>query len=139
MVSGIPLETCWAFNKFWNNKFYYKVTSCWLFLLIHTTMHGSMDIKKNPDADIYNSFLWLAFKGHLSILRMLSVTCVRNVEYCANVLKARHYFEHFHHQNRLFTLPHVNDDDSKHINTLRTGSFKLFKRPFPGFLTILTF
>jgi len=24
------------------------------------------------------------------------------------------------------------------FNTLRTGSFKLFKRPFPGFLTILT-
>ena len=24
------------------------------------------------------------------------------------------------------------------INTLRTGSFKLFKRPFPVFLTILT-
>jgi len=24
------------------------------------------------------------------------------------------------------------------INTLRTGSFKLFKSPFPGFLTILT-
>jgi len=27
-------ETCWAFNKRWNNKFYYKVASCWLFLLI---------------------------------------------------------------------------------------------------------
>jgi len=26
----------------------------------------------------------------------------------------------------------------KNINTLRTGSFKLFKRSFPGFLTILT-
>ena len=25
-----------------------------------------------------------------------------------------------------------------HLNTLRTGSFKLFKCPFPGFLTILT-
>jgi hypothetical protein len=24
------------------------------------------------------------------------------------------------------------------LNTLRTGSFKFFKRPFPGFLTILT-
>jgi len=24
------------------------------------------------------------------------------------------------------------------LNTLKTGSFKLFKRPFPGFLTILT-
>jgi len=43
MMSGMSLETCWAFNKFWNNKFYYKVASCWLFLLIHTTMHGSMN------------------------------------------------------------------------------------------------
>jgi len=34
MMSGMPLETCLAFNKFWNNKFYYKVASCWLFLLI---------------------------------------------------------------------------------------------------------
>jgi hypothetical protein len=33
MMSGIPLETCWAFNERWNNKFYYKVASCWLFLL----------------------------------------------------------------------------------------------------------
>jgi len=45
MMSGVPLEKCWAFNKRWNNKFYYKVASCWLFLLIHTTMHGSMNIK----------------------------------------------------------------------------------------------
>ena len=37
MMSGMPLETCWAFNKFWNNKFYYKVAFCWLFLLIHIT------------------------------------------------------------------------------------------------------
>jgi hypothetical protein len=29
----------------WNNKFYYKVASCWLFLLSHITMHGSMNIK----------------------------------------------------------------------------------------------
>jgi len=28
--------------------------------------------------------------------------------------------------------------ESEHLNTLRTGSFKLFKRPFLGFLTILT-
>ena len=33
MVSGVPLETCWAFNERWNNKFCYKVASCWLFLL----------------------------------------------------------------------------------------------------------
>ena len=33
MTSAVPLETCWAFNEWWNNKFYYKVASCWLFLL----------------------------------------------------------------------------------------------------------
>jgi hypothetical protein len=31
MMSGMPLETCWAFNKLWNNKFYYKAASCWYF------------------------------------------------------------------------------------------------------------
>jgi len=45
MMSSMPLETCCAFNKRWNNKFYYKVASCWLFLLSHTTMHGSVNIK----------------------------------------------------------------------------------------------
>ena len=45
MMSGMQLETCWAFNKRWNTKLYYKVASCWLFLLIHTTIHGSMNIK----------------------------------------------------------------------------------------------
>jgi hypothetical protein len=41
----MPLETCLAFNKLWNNKFYYKAAFCWLFLLIHTTIHISEDIK----------------------------------------------------------------------------------------------
>jgi len=30
-MSGVPLETCWAFNKLWNNKFCYKAASCWYF------------------------------------------------------------------------------------------------------------
>jgi len=25
MMGGVPLETCWAFNKLWTNKFYYKL------------------------------------------------------------------------------------------------------------------
>jgi hypothetical protein len=47
MMSGMPLETYCAFNERWNNKFLYKVASCWLFLLSHTTMHESMNIKKS--------------------------------------------------------------------------------------------
>jgi hypothetical protein len=34
MMSGMQLETCRAFIKLWSNKFYYKVVSCWLFLLV---------------------------------------------------------------------------------------------------------
>jgi hypothetical protein len=45
MMSGMPLETCLAFDERCNNKFCYKVASCWLFLLSHTAMHGSMNIK----------------------------------------------------------------------------------------------
>jgi len=37
-MSGIPLKTCWAFNERWNNKFCYKVASCWLFLLSHSSI-----------------------------------------------------------------------------------------------------
>ena len=54
MMSGMPLETCWAFNERWINKFYYKVASCWLFLLSHITMHGSMNIK-NHNYSLFNS------------------------------------------------------------------------------------
>jgi len=45
MMSDMPLETCWAFNVLWNNKFRYRVACCWLLLLSHTTMHGSMNTK----------------------------------------------------------------------------------------------
>ena len=39
----------------------------------------------------------------------------------------------------LFTINSFNRNYFSDINTLRTGSFKLFRRPFPGFfLTILT-
>jgi hypothetical protein len=32
MMSSVLLETCWAIKKHLNNKFYYSVASCWLFL-----------------------------------------------------------------------------------------------------------
>ena len=59
MMSGMPLETCWAVNELWNNKFCYKVASCWLFLLSHTTMHGSMNIKCNYSVfDMFPTSKW---------------------------------------------------------------------------------
>jgi hypothetical protein len=37
MMSGMPLETFWAFNERWNNKFCYKDAFRWLFLLSHNS------------------------------------------------------------------------------------------------------
>jgi hypothetical protein len=72
MMSSVPLESCWVFNERWNNKFYYKVASCWLFLLSHTAMHGSMNIKR------YKSYLHillpLLFKSCHSIISSLSLS-----------------------------------------------------------------
>jgi hypothetical protein len=56
MMSGVPLETCWAVNEWWNNKFRYRVASCWLFILSHITMHGSMNIKNA--LKLYSLFIW---------------------------------------------------------------------------------
>jgi len=77
MMSGMPLETCWAFNEQWINKFYYKVASCWLFLLSHTTMHGSMNI--NPlNAGLNPICYLLALLAHhflhVSRIRVKSLT-----------------------------------------------------------------
>ena len=35
MMSGVPHEICWAFNKLWNNKFHYKAASCWYFYWVN--------------------------------------------------------------------------------------------------------
>jgi hypothetical protein len=31
IMNDVPLETCWDFNKLWNNKFCFKAASCWYF------------------------------------------------------------------------------------------------------------
>jgi len=77
MMSGVPLETCWAFNERWNNKFYYKVASCWLFLLSHTAMHGSININPlNPELNPICYLLALLAHHflHVSRIRVKSLT-----------------------------------------------------------------
>ena len=51
MMSDIPLETCWAFNVLWNNKFRYQVASCWLLLL-----SDAFNLKPLP---IFLSVFWV--------------------------------------------------------------------------------
>jgi len=55
-----PCNRIYYSTERWNNKFYYKVASCWLFLLSHTTMHGSMNIKLTNIYFVYTvlSYSW---------------------------------------------------------------------------------
>ena len=84
MMSDMPLETCGAFNKLWNNMYYYKVASCWLFLLSHTTMHGSMNINF-LNAELNPICHLLALLGvhflHVSRIRVKSLTLRLLVSY----------------------------------------------------------
>jgi len=73
MMSEMRIETCWAFNKFWNNKFYYKVASCWLCLLIHTTMHGSINIKFTKQHNYKEG------KTRLEIFNSASVSYIKKI------------------------------------------------------------
>jgi len=49
LMSGVPLETRWAIKKHWNNKFYYTVASCWLFLYDLSKRSGRRYIKSTAD------------------------------------------------------------------------------------------
>jgi len=114
MLSGMPLETCWAFNERWNNKWYYNVASCWLFLLSHTTMHRSMNIKfiNNP----FNFYCTLYFisKAMPEILQLiLLLHC--SYEHYLNIRKVDHF------PLPLLTLTYKHYSSSQHVgnNTIR--------------------
>jgi hypothetical protein len=95
MMSGMPLKTCWAFNKFWNNKFYYKVASFWLFLLIHITMHESMNIKYK----IYHLFQRTALLGpshYLLPKRSLDLGCNLPLHVLCCLFRWRLLLNNFH-------------------------------------------
>ena len=83
MMSGVPLETCSAFNERWNNKFRYQVASCWLFLLNSQKLDLNITLLNNQITNSTNTkFLdltieaMLSWKCHINqILLRLSLAC----------------------------------------------------------------
>jgi len=69
-----------------------------------------------------------------------SIFTVLNLEYsnvgCSTVLQEDIWSKFLRNVGANLGQCHIPGDCN--LNTLRTGSFKLFKHPFPGFLTILT-
>jgi hypothetical protein len=53
MMSGVLLETCWVFNKLWNNKFYYKAAFCWYFywVIYDARIHEYQICKRQTDCE----------------------------------------------------------------------------------------
>ena len=72
MMSDMPLKTCWAFNERWNNKFYYNVASCWLFLLNHVVMSTTWHLSANCLFRIkINSTLYLSNHYYLTVYKAI--------------------------------------------------------------------
>ena len=67
-------------NVLWNNKFRYQVASCWLLLLSHTTMHGSMNIK--PTNFVKQVNLFNKTKGISSVKRLSYSFIINNAMDC---------------------------------------------------------
>jgi len=82
-MSGVPLETCSAFNERWNNKFRYQVASCWLFLLNSQKLDLNITLLNNQITNSTNTKFpgstiaeMLSWKCHINkVLLRLSLAC----------------------------------------------------------------
>ena len=72
MMSSIPLETCWAFNEWWNNKFCYKVASCWLFLLSYEYLSWKVTVMQKWTGINWNSFKKLMSHNSMMLISKCS-------------------------------------------------------------------
>jgi len=76
---------------------------------------------------------------NITIIVIVLVVVLKAVVVVLVVVVVPFVFKVINKDGKLSTIKlHIFSHFSLVINTLRTGSFKLFKRPFPGFLTILT-
>jgi len=55
MMSSVSLKKCRAIKKHWNNKFYYTVASCWLFLYDFYSRHLDTPEIQHPICDILHT------------------------------------------------------------------------------------
>ena len=69
-MSNVPLETCWAFNERWNNKFCYKVQSWWLFPLNQDIISFSLMVMQ-PHCDLISKYVYVLEVIHSTITLML--------------------------------------------------------------------
>ena len=79
MMSGVPLETCSAFNKLWNNKFYYKAASCWYFYLVCMYVQGGPEVSIQY---IVHKFLYTYIWPTLYMLCYVMVRRLERCNYC---------------------------------------------------------
>ena len=94
----------------------------------------------------WNGFSWLRTGisgGYLSIQRTIAFHKMRDIpdQHRYGIKRTsldRESLKHRKACNRVWLKNVSARKVTGNVNTLRTGSFKLFKRPFPGFLTILT-
>jgi len=133
-MSGMPLETCSAFNERWNNKFCYKVASCWLFLLtkifllVPTTQNSCWKWQQNAQIlhprpssvsmqQMMSSTLWHA---------VLHICRVHRIEYCWAGCVISHYAEMLLWQCPVYAVHLASVQQRLGSWTLRSRTFLLW-------------
>ena len=160
MMGSMQIETCWAFNKFWNNKFYYMVASCWLFLLIrHAEIYKDLPEcnGRSPRVD-YKVVVTRSSRRKLSLSEKSSVSVkavphstVNRLQATATILAAPTQSQSWNHFNSVTkTDPPLSPDVPKFIllrspqvlrqsvSAYTDGMWSTVKRPFSysGSLTL---
>jgi hypothetical protein len=68
MMVGVSSETCWASHKC-EIKFWYTVSSCWIFFVGYTMMHGSTNVKIHKLFPLSVFFLFQTIFGILALIQ----------------------------------------------------------------------
>jgi len=77
MMSGVPLETCWAFNKLWNNMCYSKAASCWYFYWVILLL---VNIQTNFKLSMFRAVRQVTIYIHINC----TIIRYNNIESCGN-------------------------------------------------------
>jgi len=106
-------------------------------------------MEEDDDDDLLNALKCVIYIIYFEVTRLdnqINDKCTIKYNPIFNIIINKTHTVGIHRRNSLYppltVFSHELQCQLHALNTLRTGSlklFKLFKRPFPGFLTILTF
>jgi hypothetical protein len=103
MMTGVSLETCWVIKKQWNNKFYYTVAPCWLFLYdLHLcVLYSSLDKEQLFICTALSDLIFITeaeciWRSEYLSRIQIHISVRRDISICKHTTWLNHFFEAFY-------------------------------------------